>query len=268
MLANLESYKKDLEKLLESGKWLHIAMKYACDPEGFKAAWGEKTQNVIKMLPEFKQGYQTWYSEAKVLIKQMLPDRLADFVRHYEKPKTRKTITCENYVIEDYLRGLEITTETYFEGKKVVVGPSAAISQFGQQLAILKAVSLRFESSLFDIRQLVQADLLDSELATAKELLKSGYLRASGVVAGVVLEKHLSQVVENHSLVIGKKDPAISDYNELLKKESVIDTPNWRHIQLLGDIRNYCGHKKEREPTKSEVEDLISGVEKFIKTLF
>ncbi len=265
MLANLESYKKDLEKLVASGIWLHSAMQYACHPKEFKEAYGEKAQDVIKVLPEFKQGYQAWYSESKALIKQLLPDRLADFAKHYEKPKTRKEVTYENYTIEDYMRGLRMTRG--YE-KEIVVGPYAAISQFEQQLAILKAVSSRFESSLFDIRQLVQADIFDSEIATAKGLLKGGFLRAGGVVAGVVLEKHLSQVVENHSLIVGKKNPTINDYNELLKNSDVIDTPNFRHIQLLGDIRNYCGHKKEREPTKSEVEDLISGVEKFIKTLF
>ena len=43
---------------------------------------------------------QPWYSEAKVLIRQLLPDRLSDFVRHYEKPKPRKDITYESYRIE------------------------------------------------------------------------------------------------------------------------------------------------------------------------
>ena len=37
----------------------------------------------------FATPYQRWYSEVKVLIKQLLPDRLVDFVQHYEKPKSR-----------------------------------------------------------------------------------------------------------------------------------------------------------------------------------
>jgi hypothetical protein len=53
-----------------------------------------------------------------------------------------------------------------------------------QQLAILKAVKARFESSLFDIRQLVQSDLFDSELDAAKELAKHGFARAAGALAG------------------------------------------------------------------------------------
>ncbi len=44
------------------------------------------------------------------------------------------------------------------------------------------------------------ADLFDSELESAKELSKKGFLRAGGALAGVVLEKHLAQVMTNHGL--------------------------------------------------------------------
>ena len=62
------------------------------------------------------------YSEAKALITQLLPDRLDDFVRHYEKPKSRKTIDFESYRIEDCLQGLT----TSRAGDKIV-GPEGAI---------------------------------------------------------------------------------------------------------------------------------------------
>ncbi len=194
-----------------------------------------------------------------------MPDRLADFVHYYEKPKPRKNINYESYRVEDFLQGLNITRGWQ---KEKLVGIDAAIPHFRQQQAILKAVSARFESSLFDIRQLVQADLFDSELVASQELLKKGFIRASGAVAGVVLEKHLSQVADNHNVSTRKKKPTITDFNDLLKQSDVLDTPSWRHIQRLGDIRNLCDHNKDREPTKEEVQELISGVEKFTKTLF
>jgi len=140
--------------------------------------------------------------------------------------------------------------------------------RFGTQLAILEATRTRFESSLHDIRQLLQADLFDSELDTSRELLKSGFLRASGAVAGVVLEKHLRQVVTNHALVIWKQHPTISDFNDLLKTNGVLDVPAWRNIQRLGDLRNLCDHNKHRDPTKEDLDELINGVEKLTKTLF
>ncbi len=265
MQANLEKFKKDLKKLSKNGDLLLLSMQYSCHPEQVEEAYGEDFDKLKELIPNFGQDYQAWYSESKALIKQLLPDRQADFVRHYEKPKPRKDITYENYRIEDYLQGLHITRGWE---KELVVGPSAAIPHLKQQLAIVKAVSARFESSLFDIRQLVQADLFDSEISAAQELLKNGFIRAAGAVAGVVLEKHLGQVAQNHNITIRKKNPSISDFNDLLKNDDVLDTPAWRQIQRLGDIRNLCDHSKDREPTKDEVQELISGVEKFTKTLF
>ena len=268
MKSNLEKYKKDLESLIKEGDLLREAMKVNCFPEQLAKEFGylgDKEKEYIKSLPKFKDDYQGWYSEAKVVIKQLLPDRLSDFERHYEKSKSRKDITFDTYRIEDCLQGLSLT-RVY--NKKKVVGPDAAIPQFRQQLAILKAVSKRFESSLFDIRQLVQADLFDSELEAASELIKHGFLRSAGALAGVVLEKHLAQVVDNHNIKTRKKNPTISDFNNLLKDGGVLDVPSWRQIQRLGDIRNLCDHNKDREPTKEETQELVDGVEKFTKTLF
>jgi len=222
-----------------------------------------KAKDILKDRPSFAAAYQAWYSEAKVLIKQLLPDRLADFVRLYEKPKPRKDITYESYRIEDYLQGLNVTRLG-----ETVVGPEGAIPHFRQQLAILEAVKARFESSLFDIRQLVQGDLFDSELDAAKELAKNRFTRAAGALAGVVLERHLAQVCENHSVALSKKDPGIADLNNALKDAGVVDIPQWRFNQHLADIRNLCDHDKKVEPTVEQVNDLMAGVAKVIKTLF
>lgn len=275
MNTNIDRYKEDLSKLITQGTQLQYSMQYRLYPketvahlkkmyESDKKA-DEKVEAILKKLPEFANVYQHWYSEALGLIKQLLPDRLADFIKFYEKPKTRKDISYTNYVIEDYLQGLRVTKGHY---QDKVVGPDAAYPQFQQQLNVLKSVERRFESSLFDIRQLVQADLFDSELASAKELAKHKFIRAAGAVAGVVLEKHLLQVSQNHNIPLGKKNPTINDFNELLKNNNVIDTPQWRFIQLLGDLRNLCDHNKEQEPTLYQANDLISGVEKIIKTIF
>ncbi len=150
---------------------------------------------------------------------------------------------------------------------EVVVDDKAALPHFQQQLAILKAARKRFDSSLFEIRQLVQADLFDSEIESARELLKSKFYRAAGAIAGVVLEKHLRQVCDDHNVKVVKKNPGINDLNQLLKDGGVIDIPQWRHITLLGDIRNLCDHNKQKEPTEAQVTDLVDGADKVLKTI-
>ena len=268
-MKNIDKYKSDLKQLIEKGRLLDFSIKYTCYPDELESQLQaalkdeKKVKEFIRKIIPFNKEYQAWYSESLVLIRQLLPDRLADFIRLYEKPKTRKTIEYGNYVMEDYLQNL--TVRSGYEKK---VGPEAAISQFEQQLNILNSIERRFESSLFDIRQLVQADLLDSELEAARELNKNKFSRGAGAIAGVVLEKHLAQVLSNHKLKTTKKNPSISDFNDLLKSAEVYDTPTWRKIQHLGDIRNLCDHNKIREPKHEEVEELISGVESIIKTVF
>lgn len=242
MTSNFDAYRKDLDRLIKRAEMLLYALHYKCDPKSFLESLGDKKDEYLKLLPSFNKDYQAWYSEALSLIRQLLPDRLDDFRRHYEKPKTRKTIDFENYRVEDCLQGLQIENGI---GERIC-GPSSAIPQFEQQVAILKSVESRFTSALFDIKQLVMADLFDSELETAHELRKKGFLRGAGAIAGVVLEKHLAQVLDNHGIKVQKKNPCINDYNECLKTNSVIDTPIWRNVQRLGDIRNLCDHNKER----------------------
>ena len=206
MKTNLERFKHDLERLINEGELLLQSMKALFMPEKYRKQIKKvlkdenKINEFLKKLPSFINNYQSWYSEALVLLKQLLPDRVSDFVRLYEKPKNRKDITSENYVIEDALQGLVVT-----KGVTRITGPEDAISKFIQQLNIVKSVSRRFESSLFDIRQLVQADLFDSELDAAKELNKKGFTRGAGAIAGVVLERHLKQVCKNHNITITKE---------------------------------------------------------------
>lgn len=265
---DIEKYKKDLSRLIKDGSLLHAAIQRECYEDKFdelyKKELGDKFDDYIKMLPIFRNKYQHWYSEALVLIRQTLPDRLNDFVKLYEKPKNRKTIEYGSYVIEDYLQALVVTSP--FGERKV--GPEAAIAQFEQQLNILKSLSNRFESTLFDIKQLVQADVFDNEIEVSEELLKKGFVRAAGAIAGVVLEGHLKIVCENHKIKIVKKNPSISDYNDLLKKDGIIEAPEWRKIQYLGDIRNTCDHKKKVDPKNEDIEELIGGVRKITKNLF
>ena len=268
---NADRYEKDLNALVSKGWVLYNSIQHACFPQEFarevKSSLGDKAKEFIQALPSFKDEYQPWYSEAKALVRQLLPDRLSDFTRYYEKPKPRKDITFENYTIEDYLQGLNVTKTAGLTSSKIV-GPDAAIPRFYQQLSIVKSIQRRLQSSLFDIRQLAQADLFDSELDTAKELAKNGFTRAAGAVAGVVLERHLKEVCGNHGVRIRKKDPQISYLNDVLKDAKVIDIPQWRSIQHLGDLRNLCAHDKQSEPTTVQIEDLLSGVAKVTKTIF
>lgn len=143
----------------------------------------------------------------------------------------------------------------------------SALSAVFNQYKIVDAISNRFKSTLFDIRALVHADLLDDEIAAADELNRHGFPRGAGAIAGVVLEAHLSGISETHMIKLAK-NASISTLNDALKKAEILDTATWRFIQHLGDIRNKCDHKAGADPTRDEVKELIDGVRKITKTVF
>lgn len=271
MTTNIERFKKDLDRLVGKGETFKAIMEVS--PSGLPdieetyrkdGKSEEQISAVRKMFQSFSSDYQDWYSECLALIKQVLPDRLDDFKAQYEKPRGRKDdgISYTSYVMSDYVIGLSVNRDG-----KTIVGTEAGIPKFSIQLAILKSCKSRFDSSLFEIRQLVQADLFDGEIDAARELLKNKFLRAAGAIAGVILEKHLRQVCDDHGVSIAKKNPGIADLNEALKNASVIGIPQWRHVTLMGDYRNLCDHNKQQEPTVDQVTDLIDGTDKILKTI-
>lgn len=213
----------------------------------------------------FSEGYQEWYSEAREVVRQVLPNRLDDFTHLYRSKEKRKSADYENYTIYDYLMGLTVT-RGYMQEE--VVGPRAAIPKFTQQLLILKSAYELIDSKLIEITQVLQADLFDSEIEAAHHLNKNGYTRGAGAIAGVIIESHLQQVCSDHNIKITKKNPSINDLAQLLKDNSVIDTPQWRGIQQMADIRNLCDHKKSADPTLDQITELIDGTAKIIKTVF
>jgi len=260
MESNITKYQKDLDLLINRGVQLFYGLynEFSDEIEGLD----KETIELISKY-SFKEEYNSWYNESLAVIKQLMPERYDDFVSFYKLPK-RKAFSYETYTISDYLIGLvskNVWGEYNFK-------PSTIVDKYEQQLNILMSLKSRFSSSLFDIKQLVQADMFDSEIDAAKELNKKGFHRAAGALCGVVIEKHLQGVCNTRGIAISKKSPSINDYNELLKNNDVIDTPTWRFIQRLGDLRNLCDHNKTDEPTKENIQDLINGTDKVIKTIY
>ena len=272
MSEKTKKFESDLDHLINKGDELEAAIIYECCSEDFKRNFGkeldeDKMETFIKNLPSFTSEYQSWYSEALALIKQVLHYRLEDFTSYYQYARVRKDITGENYRIYDYLQGLSVSASQGLNQKLIVDG-RAAIPAFAQQLNIVKAAKATLESSLIELTSILQADLFDSEIDSARTLAKSGFFRPAGAICGVVIEKHLKQVCNTHGVVIKKKNPVISDLNQALRDKGSILFPQWRFIQLLADIRNICTHDKGREPEKKEIDNLLSGTNEVLKTIF
>jgi hypothetical protein len=223
------------------------------DPAGAK----EERPIILQM------DYQKWYSRCLPVVRQLLPDRYAEFCEQYKQDK-RKEITFSTYTVSDYMISLQITRG----GEPTFNTKNAFAAKFQLQLTILNSAYTRLDSALNDIAGVLQAELFDSELEAAEDLFKKKHLRAAGALAGVTIEAHLGRVAANHQLTLPKKAPTIADLNELLKSKELIDIPVWRHIQRLADIRNIAVHAKDREPTSDEIQDLLSGAKKVVTSVF
>lgn len=279
-MNNLQKYEADLDTLIKLGNQIlanlldlagdggrvsdDYSSWYVAQPKKANSGSEENSDQSVTL----EKDYQRWYTEASSLVRQLCPGRLDEFKQLYmgDTRRGKERPSATSFTIQDWLNGLRSTSFLVSTRRFDDIG--SVTWKFKNQVDILESSKARFTSSLFDIKQLVQADLFDSEIETTRELGKRGFLRAAGTIAGVVLEKHLAQIIHNHDLKQTKRNPTIGDLNDILKDQGVLDIPTWRQIQRLGDLRNYCSHNKEREPTKDEVEELINGVEKQTKTLF
>lgn len=258
-MINKDSIQKEFQALIEEGNELYFSM-YLLDEEGESAL---KKANVdIDKLPDFTLGYQCWYTKSYYLIKLVAPDRLTDFEELYKKKKGKEP-TFDTYCLSDALLGTHIT-----RGITVIAKPRSVMSKMEQQISILKSVKELTENYFYNLEIEIRSDVLDSEIDSAYELFSKKFLRAAGSIAGVVLEKHLSNIASQHGIIITKKDPTISEFNDKFKENGVYDVINWRKIQYLGDIRNLCCHNKKIEPTEEQVKDLLDGVKYVIQNVF
>ncbi len=242
-----EIVKKELKALVEKQNDL---LKHA-----------ENDEDILK----FGTTYQDWYSRAYKLVESLAPERLAEFSSYYLIDPKRKITDVGNYVIQDYIKGVGARTDRLKQPRWDT--NNLVMIRIINQIQIIAALSTRIDSVLQDVTGHLFADLQDSELRAAAQLKKVSK-RAAGALAGVVLERHLQRTAENHKISIRKKTPTISDLNDPLKKKGIYDVPTWRKIQLLADIRNLCSHQKTLEPTNEQVDELISGVNSVIKSVF
>ncbi|WP_413998185.1 hypothetical protein ACMDB5_10370 [Flavobacterium sp. W1B] len=222
-----------------------------------------KLKKELESKFSFQHEYQIWYSKALKIVEFLGKDRFPEFKAYYEIDTKRKSLGYGRYYIQDYIKGVAPSSYQYpdFDTK------DETLKNVYNQYTILVSIKERIDSILSDIHSNLLIELQDTELETAKVLVKVN-LRASGVVAGVVLESYLGSVVKNHALSISKRNPTLSDFNEILKNNDIYDTTIWRKISYLADIRNICAHKKDVEPTKEQIEELITGVNWVMKNIF
>jgi len=110
------------------------------------------------------------------------------------------------------------------------------------------------------VKALVQAEVFDSELEQARELLSKGYKVAAAVIAGVVLETSIRDLCNTEGLPLGKLDRMNSE----LAKAGIYSKLQQKKVTALADIRNSAAHGESNSFTDQDVEAMIRDVENFL----
>ena len=269
-IKELEKQKDELlEKIQESG-WSDdrshekIPEHREFNPdmeEAFEAMKGRIIPEKSRLPPTIRQIYQQWYSAARAIINRNQPERLSEFDDAYSsiKTPTKRDILDELSLsearIKDILKNRHLSKYEQFQLMDLITA----------QFEILAAIPSHLKFSMYDIELTAYSVLMDDEIEAARYLLKNGFRRAGGALAGVSLERHLKVLLDKHSPPLKYKAKAtLADLNNTCK-ETVYDFVIWRKVQHLSDLRNLCDHDKGREPKKEEVRELIDGVASIIK---
>jgi hypothetical protein len=256
-----EEFKNELKNLYKNGVGILSNEAALNDARKKGSKTRKKTPAVSNEIPSIQLSYNTWYTASLRLIKLLIPERLKDFVCYYKLEKRKENyFNTFEYTISDYLNN----SHEFMKGFDSFDEFDTFSIKFRNQLAILNSCIENIDTILFDIENILQYNMYKSELEAAADLLSKNFIRPAGALAGVILEGYLKSTCKKHNLIFTKKRLTISDCNEKLKTENIIDVVLWRKIQYLADIRNICDHKDEREPKKEEVHDFIADIEKII----
>jgi len=114
------------------------------------------------------------------------------------------------------------------------------------------------------LKSIIEAEVFDSQIEQAQELLLKGYYVPAAIIAGVVLETHLRELCDENGLPTGK----LNKMNEDLGKIGVYNAIVQKHIIELAAIRNSAAHGKEDDEkegfTPEQVKIMIEGIKNIL----
>lgn len=199
----------------------------------------ENTNGYMNFSQESKDLYIQWVVSSKSLLKLISDDKKAI---HYEL-----FLSAENKV-------------HHMETQPLILK---------RLISILRATLDDINSGcLTSFKQLIQADVFDSELDQAKHFLETGYPVAAAVTAGVVLESSIKELCKNNGIDIyppdSTKPKKLDVLNAALKNADIYNILQQKKITALADIRNNAAHGNIDQFTSEDVKDMIRDIERFL----
>ena len=140
--------------------------------------------------------------------------------------------------------------EEFIEAEKVKMMDSSH-KIFKRLNMVFEAAKEDFQAGyLASTRNLIQAEVFDTELEQAQEFLRLNYKVPAAVIAGVVLETTIRELCTRNSLA------KAGVYNGIVQKR----------ITHLAAVRNSAAHGNDAEFKTYDVKAMIDEVEQFLAT--
>jgi len=137
-----------------------------------------------------------------------------------------------------------------------------------QAFGVLLSAKDDYENeSLFNIKQLVEAELFDEFLEQAEYLHHAGYFQAAAVIGGSVLEDGLKKLCIKNNIELTEK-PKLDWMNSQLAKIGIYNKLTQKKITALADLRNSAAHGKWNEFNSSDVSNMIKDIQSFMEQYF
>lgn len=134
-------------------------------------------------------------------------------------------------------------------------------SSFLQLQAILAAAKEDYEGGyLFNLKSLVKAEVLTDATEQADALLRAGYKDPACVVAGISLEVAIKEIASRNGIAIAKLDKMNTD----LCKAEIYNVSKQKQVTAWADLRNKAAHGDWSAYNYADVQDMLSGIERFI----
>lgn len=152
----------------------------------------------------------------------------------------------------------------YAAFKKHVGGHIGYTDAFRAQGVLKAAAEDLAGGHLFELRQLVEADVFDDFLEQAEHLQTAGYHPAAAVIAGCVLEDALRKLCGKHSIGLSAK-PKLDQMNADLAKAGVYTKLTQKRITALADLRNKAAHGEWTDFNAGDVDEMLTSVRRFLE---
>lgn len=138
---------------------------------------------------------------------------------------------------------------------------STSLNNLHRMLAVFTAAKDDYAGGYLDsIKSLVQAELFSNELEQAEQLHKGGFIRASAIVIGIVLENTLRELCQRNSVAAGK----LSKMNEDLAKAGIYTAIRKKQLESFIAMRNNAAHDETLIFLARDVGTMLQGTQAFM----